>query len=55
MGHLFGPTVSTIMTQVAEDQKKFLAFDPSTPAPKMIEGMPGGGGAGGGAQGGGGC
>jgi uncharacterized protein (DUF302 family) len=56
MGHLFGPTVSSTMTKVAEDQKKFLAFDPSTPAPKMIEGMPGGGGAGGaGGAGGGGC
>lgn len=54
MGHLFGPTVSTIMTQVAEDQKKFLAFDPNTPAPKMIENAPGGGG-GSGAAGGGGC
>ena len=55
MGHLFGPTVSSVMTEVAADQKKFLAFDPATPAPKMIEGMPGGGGGGSGAQGGGGC
>lgn len=55
MGHLFGPTVSSIMTQVAEDQKKFLAFDPATPAPRMIEGTPGGGGGAGSAGGGGGC
>ena len=55
-GHLFGPTVSETMTKVAEDQKKFLVMDPSKPAPKMIEGMPGGGGSGGsGAGSGGGC
>lgn len=37
MGKLFGPTVAETMARVAEDQKKFLAFDPNTPAPRMIE------------------
>jgi uncharacterized protein (DUF302 family) len=56
MGKLFGPTVSEIMTKVAADQKKFLVFDPSTPAPPMILPTAGGGGAGGsGAGGGSGC
>lgn len=54
MGKLFGPTVAGIMGQVAADQKKFLAFDPNTPAPPMIVPTAGGGGAGGGAAGGGG-
>ncbi len=49
MGKMFGPLVGDVMSQVAEDQKKFLLFDPSTPAPPMI--LPA---AGGGAQGGGG-
>lgn len=55
MGHLFGPMVGEIMGKVAEDQKKFLTFDASKPAPKMIEGMPGGAGGGSGAAAGGGC
>ena len=56
MGHLFGPTVSSTMTQVAADQKKFLIMDPTKPAPKMIEASSGGGGgSGAAAAGGGGC
>lgn len=55
MGKMFGPLVGGVMSQVAQDQKKFLAFDPGTPAPPMI--LPAqGGGQGGGAGGGrGGC
>ncbi len=45
MGKLFG--VADIMDQVAADQKEFLAFDPSTPAPPLIKTAPGGGGGGG--------
>jgi uncharacterized protein (DUF302 family) len=56
IGALFGSKVGSIMKEVAEDQQSFLKFDPSKPAPKMIEGAPGGGGAGGaGAPGGGAC
>ncbi len=54
MGRMFGPLVGDIMSQVAEDQQKFLVMDPSKPTPQLI--VPkaeGGGGAGGG--GGGGC
>ena len=54
MGKMFGPLVGGVMSQVAQDQKKFLAFDPSTPAPPMI--LPStAGGAQGAAGGGGGC
>jgi uncharacterized protein (DUF302 family) len=56
MGKMFGPLVGEVMGHVATDQAKFVVFDPNKPAPKMIEGVPGGegkGGAGGG--GGGGC
>lgn len=54
MGKMFGPLVGEIMGKVAADQKKFLVFDPNTPAPKMIlPAAPAAGGAGGG--GGGGC
>lgn len=57
MGKMFGPMVGGVMGQVAADQKKFLMFDPNTPAPKMIVPAPAGagGGAGGGGGGGGGC
>lgn len=55
MGRMFGPLVGEVMGQVAEDQKKFLMFDASKPAPKMIEGMPGAASGGGAAGGGGGC
>ena len=53
MGRMFGSMVGGVMGQVAEDQKKFLIFDPKMPAPPMI--VPAAapaGGAGGGAQGG---
>lgn len=54
MGKMFGPLVGEVMSQVAEDQKKFLLFDPSTPAPPMI--LPAAAGpATGGGGGGGGC
>jgi len=36
MGNFFGPVVADVMRQVSEDQKKFLTFDPSKPAPEMI-------------------
>jgi uncharacterized protein (DUF302 family) len=53
IGAMFGAKVGGIMKEVAQDQQSFLKFDPSKPAPKMIEGMPGaGGGAGGGSAGG---
>ena len=55
MGKMFGPLVGEVMTHVAADQKTFVEFDPSKPAPKMIEGGGGGegkGGAGGGPGGG---
>lgn len=52
MGPMFGPLVGGVMKQVAEDQKKFLIFDASKPAPPMI--LPKTGGEGGGASGGGG-
>jgi uncharacterized protein (DUF302 family) len=53
MGRMFGSMVGGVMGHVAEDQKKFLIFDPKMPAPPMI--VPAAapaGGAGGGAQGG---
>lgn len=54
MGKMFGPMVGEIMGHVAEDQAKFIQFDPSKPAPPMIKGTPGApsGGAGGAAPGG---
>ena len=56
MGKMFGPLVGEIMGKVAEDQKKFLVFDPNTPAPAMIlPAAPAAGGAGGSGGGGGGC
>lgn len=54
MGKMFGPMVGEIMGHVAADQAKFIAFDPSKPAPKMIEGSGGGDAKGGAAAGGGG-
>ncbi len=53
MGKMFGPLVGDVMGQVAADQKKFLVFDPKSPAPQMIlptapSGAQGGGGGGGG-------
>lgn len=55
MGMMFGPLVGEVMGHVADDQKKFVVFDPSKPAPKMIEGGGGGEGKAGAAGGGGGC
>jgi len=52
MGMMFGPLVGEIMGKVAEDQKLFLEFDPSKPAPEMILPKATTGGAGGGAAGG---
>ncbi|MDQ1363282.1 MAG: hypothetical protein QG652_1143, partial [Pseudomonadota bacterium] len=49
MGQMFG--VGDIMSQVAEDQKVFVTFDATKPAPPLIKGMPGGGGSGGGKEG----
>lgn len=46
MGQMFGATVAEVMGHVAEDQKKFIEFDPKKPAPPLIKGMPGGGGGG---------
>jgi uncharacterized protein (DUF302 family) len=53
MGKMFGPLVGDIMAQVAQDQKKFLHFDPNTPPPPMI--LPTAAPVGGGGGGGGGC
>ena len=47
MGQLFGPKVAGIMSKVAEDQAKFVTFDPKKPAPPLIKVKPDGGGAGG--------
>ncbi len=47
MGRMFGPMVGEVMSKVAEDQQKFLAFDPSKPAPPMVTTTGGGEGAGG--------
>jgi uncharacterized protein (DUF302 family) len=57
MGWMFGPKVGTVMSDVARDQKQFLSFNPSKPAPAIIQpktaakkasGGGGGGGLGGG-------
>lgn len=55
MGKMFGPMVGDVMGQVAADQKKFLQFDPNTPAPQMILPSAPAAGAQGGGGGGGGC
>lgn len=55
MGKMFGPIVGEVMGHVAQDQVKFLTFDPSKPAPKMIEGGGGDGKGGSGGSGGGAC
>jgi uncharacterized protein (DUF302 family) len=48
MGKLFGSKVDSVMTMVAADQKVFVTFDASKPAPPLIKQRPGGsGGAGG--------
>jgi uncharacterized protein (DUF302 family) len=55
IGPMFGPMVGEVMGHVAADQKKFLLFDPNTPAPKMIVPAPPGAAAGGSGASGGGC
>ena len=57
VGKLFGATVGGVMAQVAQDQAKFVEFDPSKPAPPLIQGTEGGGSGSGGSGpgGGGGC
>ncbi|OYY95618.1 MAG: hypothetical protein B7Y41_03735 [Hydrogenophilales bacterium 28-61-23] len=52
MGMMFGPLVGETMGHVAEDQKLFLKFDPSKPAPQMILPKAPTGGAGAAAAGG---
>ncbi|MDH5750307.1 MAG: DUF302 domain-containing protein [Rhodospirillales bacterium] len=46
MGQMFGPMVASVMQKVSADQKKFITFDPSKPAPKLIVNKPGGAGGG---------
>lgn len=55
MGKMFGPMVGDIMGKVAEDQKKFILFDPNEPAPPMIKPAPPGASGSAGAGAGGGC
>jgi len=56
MGQLFGRMVAGVMAKVAEDQKKFITFDPNKPAPELIRPTPKAGGSGaGGVQDLGGC
>ena len=50
MGKLFGSKVDEIMTKVAADQKVFITFDASKPAPPLIKLRPGGGGGAGGSD-----
>ncbi|MCK9529818.1 MAG: DUF302 domain-containing protein [Hydrogenophaga sp.] len=54
VGRMFGAKVGEVMEGVAEDQAKFIVFDPDTPAPAMIKNTPAasGGSSGGGAAGG---
>jgi len=54
MGKMFGPMVGEVMSHVAEDQAKFVIFDPKQPAPALIKSTPGAAG-GAAAAGGGGC
>ncbi|MBI5786193.1 MAG: DUF302 domain-containing protein [Rhodocyclales bacterium] len=53
IGKLFGPLVAETMEHVVADQKKFLEFDPTKPAPALILPKAGGEGGGGGAAAGG--
>lgn len=56
MGQMFGRMVAGVMAKVAEDQKKFITFDPNKPAPELIRPAPAGGAGGaGGPQDLGGC
>jgi uncharacterized protein (DUF302 family) len=53
IGKFFGPMVAETMEHVVADQKKFLEFDPTKPAPALIlPKAPGEGGGGGAAAGG---
>jgi hypothetical protein len=53
IGKFFGPLVAETMAGVVADQKKFLEFDPSKPAPALILPKATGSGGGGGAAAGG--
>lgn len=53
LGQLFGTKVGSIMKKVSADQKVFVTFDPSKPAPPLIKIKPGGGGGAGGSDQGG--
>jgi uncharacterized protein (DUF302 family) len=55
MGQMFGRMVAGIMTKVADDQARFIDFDPSKPAPKLIRPKTPAGGSGGGIKDLGGC
>jgi len=56
MGQLFGRMVAGVMSHVAEDQQKFITFDPDKPAPELIRPKAKAGGSGsGGLQDLGGC
>ena len=56
MGQLFGRMVAGVMAKVAEDQQKFITFDPNKPAPELIRPAAKTGGSGsGGVQDLGGC
>jgi len=56
MGQMFGRMVAGVMAKVAEDQQKFITFDPNKPAPEIIRPAPKAGGSGsGGVQDLGGC
>lgn len=55
MGKMFGPMVGEVMGKVAEDQAKFVQFDPSQPAPPMLKPAPPGATGAAGASAPGGC
>lgn len=55
MGKMFGPMVGEVMGKVAEDQAKFVLFDPSQPAPPMLKPAPPGATGAAGASAPGGC
>lgn len=55
MGKMFGPMVGEVMGKVAEDQARFVQFDPNQPAPPMIKSAPPGASGAAGASAAGGC
>lgn len=55
MGKMFGPMVGEVMGKVAEDQAKFVEFDPTQPAPPMLKPAAPGAAGGSGASAPGGC